>query len=105
MKRWQYSWPLLLAAAFGSALALPTNGQETNSAHGTNVVMLDALVADVLEKNPELQFYEAEISAAKAGRKTAGLLANPEFSGSAGQKTVRGAGLSAEGIVASYPSL
>ena len=98
MKRWQYSWPLLLAAAFGSALALPTNGQETNFAHGTNVVMLDALVADVLEKNPELRFYEAEISAAKAGRKTAGLLANPEFNGSAGQKTVRGAGLSAEGV-------
>jgi cobalt-zinc-cadmium efflux system outer membrane protein len=97
MKRWHYSWPLLLAAGFGGAFALPMNAQETNSAPGTNAVALEALVADALDKNLELRFYEAEISAAKAGRKTAGLLANPEFSGSVGQKSVRGAGLSAEG--------
>jgi cobalt-zinc-cadmium efflux system outer membrane protein len=98
MKRWHCSWPLLLAAAFGSALALPMNGQETKSALGTNATTLDALVADALEKNPELRFYEAEIKAAHAGRKTAGLLANPEFNGSVGQKSVRGGGLSAEGV-------
>ena len=98
MKRWHCSWPLLLAAVFGGALALPANGQETDSAPGTNAVTLDALVADALEKNPELRFYEAEISAAKAGRKTAGLFANPELSGGVGQKTVQGGGLSAEGV-------
>jgi outer membrane protein, heavy metal efflux system len=59
---------------------------------------LDALVAEALEKNPELKFYEAEIAAAKAGRKTAGLLANPELSGDIGQKRVTGGGLSAEGV-------
>jgi len=98
MKRWHCSWPLLLAAAFGGELALPTNGQETKSPPGANPSTLDALVADALVKNPELRFYEAEISAAKAGRKTAGLLANPEFNGSVGQKTVRGGGFSAEGV-------
>jgi cobalt-zinc-cadmium efflux system outer membrane protein len=98
MKRWHCSWPLFLAAVIGSALALPVKGQETNSSPGANTVTLDSLVADGLEKNPELRFYEAEINAAKAGRKTAGLLANPEFSGSVGQKTVRGGGFSAEGV-------
>ena len=33
---------------------------------------LDALVVEALEKNPELKFYDAEITAAKAGRKTGG---------------------------------
>jgi cobalt-zinc-cadmium efflux system outer membrane protein len=98
MKRRHCSWPLLLVAVFGSALSLPTKGQEINSPHDTNVVTLDALIADALEINPELRFYEAEIKAAKAGRKTAGLLANPEFTGSVGQKSLRGAGLSAEGV-------
>lgn len=50
------------------------------------------------EKNPELKFYEAEILAAKAGRKTAGTFANPEVSGGVGQKRVTGSGLSAEGV-------
>jgi cobalt-zinc-cadmium efflux system outer membrane protein len=59
---------------------------------------LDALVAEALEKNPELKFYDAEIAAAKAGRKTAGLLANPEVSGGVGHKRVTGGGLSAEGV-------
>lgn len=59
---------------------------------------LEALVAEALEKNPELKFYEAEIAAANAGRKTAGLLGNPELSGGVGQKSVRDAGLSAEGV-------
>jgi len=51
-----------------------------------------------LAKDPELKFYEAEISAAKAGRKTAGVWANPEVSGSVGQKRVSSPSLSDEGI-------
>ncbi len=59
---------------------------------------LDALVSEALGKNPELKFYEAELAAAKAGRKTAGNWANPEVSGGIGQKTVRGGGINDEGI-------
>ena len=59
---------------------------------------LDVLVAEALEKNPELKFYEAEIAAAKAGRKTAGTFANPELSGGVGQKRVTGGGFSGEGV-------
>ena len=64
----------------------------------TNAVALEALVAEALERNPELKFYEAEIAAAKAGRKSAGLWSSPELSGSVGQKTVRDRGLNAEGV-------
>lgn len=64
----------------------------------TNLFSLEALVLEALEKNPELRFYEAEIQAAKAGRRTAGLPPNPEVSGSVGRKTARDSNLSAEGV-------
>lgn len=66
----------------------------------TNGVMVEALVQEALAKNPELSFYRAEIAAAKAGRKAAGLWQNPQLSGSVGQKTSRelSTGMSAEGI-------
>jgi outer membrane protein, heavy metal efflux system len=59
-------------------------------------VTLDELVAQALAENPELKFYEAEIAAAKGGRKAAGAWANPEFSGEVGRKRVRG-DIAAEG--------
>lgn len=59
---------------------------------------IDSLVVEALERNPELKFYQVEIAAARAGRKSAGLLANPELSASVGQKTVRGGGFNAEGV-------
>jgi len=74
--------------------APPTNAVATAAVAST----LDALVAEALEKNPELKFYDAEIAAAKAGRKTAGTFANPEVSGGVGQKRVSGGGLSGEGV-------
>lgn len=58
----------------------------------TNQVSLDALVFDVLEHNPELNFYRAEIAAAKGERRTAGTLANPEVSATLGNKHVSGFG-------------
>jgi cobalt-zinc-cadmium efflux system outer membrane protein len=62
------------------------------------VATLEALVEETLEHNPEVRFYEAEIAAAKGGRMTAGSIANPELSGSIGNKTIRGGGLRAEGV-------
>ena len=89
---------LILVAVLGGA----AHGAETNdipmASTATNAATLEALVAETLERNPELKFYEAEIAAAKGGRKTAGLLANPELSGSVGNKTIRGGGLNAEGV-------
>lgn len=59
---------------------------------------VSALVDEALAKNPELKFYEAEITAAKAGRKTAGLLGNPQLSGDVGHNAQKFGGLSGEGV-------
>jgi cobalt-zinc-cadmium efflux system outer membrane protein len=47
---------------------------------------LSALVSEALAGNPERQYYEAELSAARALRATAGLPNRPEISGSLGSK-------------------
>jgi cobalt-zinc-cadmium efflux system outer membrane protein len=91
----------LSVGLFATLAALKVFGDEATPAESnTNSVTLDKLVTDALEKNPELNFYRAEIVAAKAGRKSAGLLPNPEVSGTVGRKTARdfASGMSAEGV-------
>jgi len=76
----------------GVALLLMASARAAESAAATNQISVDALVADVLEHNPELNFYSAEIVAAKGERRTAGTLANPEVSATLGNKRVSGIG-------------
>jgi len=54
-----------------------------------NATSLDALVAESLARNPELNVYSAEIAAAKGERRTAGEWQNPEASTETGAKTVK----------------
>jgi cobalt-zinc-cadmium efflux system outer membrane protein len=49
----------------------------------------DAVVREALEKNPELNFYSAEIAATRGGLKTAGTIRNPEINTQAGYKNAR----------------
>ncbi|MDR1282759.1 MAG: TolC family protein [Opitutaceae bacterium] len=49
---------------------------------------LAAVVAEILANDPEIKFYEAEIEAAKIGRRTAALWNDPEISIEGGRKTV-----------------
>ena len=77
--------------------AFAAESRQSQPSADTNVVTLDALIAEALERNPELKFYEAELLAVKAGRKSASQWANPEVSGSVGQKRVTGGGVS-EGV-------
>lgn len=58
----------------------------------------DQLVAEALQNHPELRFYEAELEAARAGRRSAGRLADPEVSASAGLKSQRSDGVISDGI-------
>lgn len=51
-------------------------------------VPLETLVADILAQHPELGFYEAEITAARAGVRTAGARANPELALDLGRRRV-----------------
>lgn len=85
----------LLFAAFAAASAF---AQDSTNAPAKTAVAIESQVAEALQKNPELKFYEAEIVAARAGRRIAGQFPNPELSGSVGQKSVRSADLRAEGI-------
>ena len=64
----------------------------------TNQMTLDAVVADVLEHNPEVHFYSAEIAVAKGESRTAAAWTNPELSATLGDKRVTGGGPAGEGI-------
>lgn len=95
--KWRRPFAVVTLAA---TLAAPgARAQEAASTNTSVSLTLDALVAEALEKNPELRFYEAEIAAAKGGRKTAGLWPNPEVSGSAGRRSARDpSGIKGEGL-------
>src|SRR6185295_14133257 len=80
------------------ALMLGLSGFRVWCGEAPNEPSVEALVRDALQTNPELRFYQAEIAAAKAGRRTAGMLPNPELSGSVGQKSVRGGDAAGDGV-------
>ena len=63
-----------------------TVSNSTKATAPTKQMALDAVVADVLEHNPELNFYSAEIAAAKGEARTAATWANPELSTTIGGK-------------------
>ena len=90
---------LVVAVATGIRVLLVSNAAESPPAN-TNApsVALDALVADVVERNPELNFYRAEIAAAKGERRTAATWANPELFGAVGDKRVTDGSLVGEGV-------
>lgn len=52
------------------------------------VISVDELVRQVQSGNPELDFYRAEIAAARAGKKSAARWENPEISAELGSKKV-----------------
>ncbi len=52
-------------------------------------IPFEAIVSEIVARNPEAAFYEAEIDAAKAGRRSAGMQADPELAIEAGRKRVR----------------
>src|SRR5215208_6698982 len=64
----------------------------------TNQIALDAVVADILANNPEVNFYSVEIDAAKGTARTAAAWANPEISSTVGDKRVAAGGVANEGI-------
>ena len=71
-----------LAMACAIAAVVPLKAADvvsaaTNSPAVTNQVLLDDLVNEALEKNPELNFYRAEIDAVHGGRRSAGAWTNP----------------------------
>src|SRR5262245_51099233 len=88
----------VVLAGFSSIPQLSVAAEGAPTATNTQSAALEVLVADVLEHNPDLNFYRGEIAAAKGGRRTAETWANPEVSTTVGQKRVTAGGLSDEGI-------
>jgi outer membrane protein, heavy metal efflux system len=64
----------------------------------TSQMTLEAVVAEVLEHNPEVNFYNTEIAAAKGEARTAATWANPELSTTIGDKRATGGGPAGEGV-------
>lgn len=75
--------PLVLSVLLAAAL---TAAEPTPGGPSAAPLTLDALVAEVLERNPELAFYRAEIAAAQGEQRTATVLPNPELATSLGSK-------------------
>ncbi len=78
-------------------LALRAAAADTPTAPSTNAA---ALAEEAAVHNPELRFYEAELDAARASRRTSGRQVLPEVSGSVGQKrsTDAGGGFVGDGV-------
>jgi len=85
----------LLAMALTVAMVAPSKAADEVIAAASqppavaNQLSLDDLVNEALANNPELNFYRAEIAAARGGRRTAAAWANPEVSAELGQKRVK----------------
>ena len=95
----EVSCPCLLVVLFltglGGTSQFCRGAEPPSVSTNTQPATLEALVADVVEHNPELNFYRAEIAAAKGERRTAATWANPEVATTLGQTSVRGGYLSA----------
>jgi cobalt-zinc-cadmium efflux system outer membrane protein len=90
----------LALSLLNSTTLFAAEAPKTNSSPRTNAVALEKLVSEILEHNPELTFYKAEIAAARGERRTASALPNPELSSQLGYKNVRerDSGLAREGV-------
>ncbi|NOT53809.1 MAG: TolC family protein [Deltaproteobacteria bacterium] len=95
-----------VAVLAASSTTFQADGAETersvsDSAKATSPMpqmTLEAVVTDVLEHNREVNFYSAEIAAAKGETRTAETWKNPELSTTIGDKRVAGDGLATEGV-------
>lgn len=85
MKRLFNPSPIFPLLGFALLVGLRAGAAEDPSP----VVSIDALVTEIVTKNPEVRFYEAEIDAAKAGRRSAGAWNDPEIAVQGGRKRVR----------------
>lgn len=73
-------------------LVFAVTGRAQTAPQSDASISVQSIVGAIVAKNPELAFYEAEIAAARAGRKAAGTRENPELSLDLGRKRVTDAG-------------
>ncbi len=91
-------WLVAAVAVSASAAIHFSNAVELPSGTNTSPIVIEALVADVLEHNPEINFYRAEVAAARGERRTAAAFANPELSTTIGDKHVVAGPVNSDGL-------
>ncbi len=74
--------------ATGGAAVFGAQASATLSNAVPEGLTVATVAEEVVRRNPELDFYRAEIAAAKAGRRAAGQWSNPEVSAELGSKRV-----------------
>jgi cobalt-zinc-cadmium efflux system outer membrane protein len=79
----------ILGLFIGVLIAGVSPAREGNDSVASNQMTPAALVRQALVNNPELNFYAAEIAAAKGTLKTAGTMRNPELNTETGYKNTR----------------
>jgi len=91
MKFSVFSSPIFVRPAFGWMLlaCVGSARAQTGPADTAPAVSLSALVGEIAAHNPERQFYQAEIAAAKAGVRLSSRLSDPELSFDLGQKRLK----------------
>ena len=77
---------LLSALALATAVTPSITRVQAQTSTPPPSLSVDAVVSDVVGNNPELKFYEAELTAARADQKGAGRLPNPQFTPAVAQK-------------------
>lgn len=80
---------MLFLAGVSVLTAQTTSQEESSPAEATPAVSLSALVGEITAKNPERQFYQEEITAAKAGVRLSSRLNDPELSFDVGRKSLK----------------
>ena len=84
------SVPHFLFAALTGLLFLPSLGRAQSATPAApTTIALPALVTEIAESNPELQFYEAELATARARLRGASALNDPELAVELGRKRVK----------------
>ena len=79
-------WCLILCLLVWRLSLAPSIAAEEKTAHSIAAETIDQVVAEALARNPELEFYRAEIAAAKGQRQAAGAWPNPELNVDLGRK-------------------
>lgn len=91
MKPIVFTPPYLICPALGLLFLALTGVARAQGAsdEAAAVVSLSTLVSEITAKNPERQFYQEEIVAAKAGARLSSRLSDPELSFDVGQKRLK----------------
>lgn len=85
---------LMLLGAVGAGVAAETEG----GGEGSVTVKVSTLVREVLEGNPELVFYRAEVDVARGGGEVATSWSSPQVTTTVGQHRLTAGDVTAEGL-------